>query len=219
MIVITESWITNYNLLQDLINYYKPQSKSFIPILCSEWGQPDTEIGFDKYTQAIWLVRQFLVTSRTNSSVTIYYDWHDDGPDPNYREDHFGTVEYTYFENKYPPYTPKPGYFATQTIVRVLSGYSFAKEISISEFDEEDYVFLYSSDSKSSKDFVLVAWTLSLLSNYSIAIPLDQDNCFQQINYLGNTIKQTLCSSQKQLLVEISDAPSYLIIKETENIS
>lgn len=203
LIVGPEEWIPRHAALRKLIDSYKPTNKE-IPIICSEWGQTDIAPGFNMDEQAKWLVRQYLVTIGTQSPVTIWYDWHDDGNNATYTEDHFGTVKYPYIATRYPPYDPKPAYFAMQFFANVFSDTHLNKII----FNNNGH-YVYQFTSESSHKSSLIAWTDSK-RNSTIMVPLDEDACFNQAQYDGKVLPK-VCTSQKQIQIKVFDGPTYLI--------
>ena len=73
--------------------------------------------------------------------ISIWYDWHDDGPDPKEPEHHFGTVGYSYKATQQPVYAEKPAYVAARTFTRVFNGFHFEKRLPQASGDDYVYEF------------------------------------------------------------------------------
>src|SRR5262249_598366 len=86
-----ESVAADHGRLPQLIDYYAPAGK-YIPILSGEWGY--SSAGRGEEAQGKLLPRQWLTNLANNIPLSIWYDWHDDGPDPSDPEHHFGTVRF-----------------------------------------------------------------------------------------------------------------------------
>lgn len=54
---------------------------------CRQGASPDANTPAD---QAVYLSRQWLLNTRQNLSISIWYDWQDDGTNTTYGEDNFG---------------------------------------------------------------------------------------------------------------------------------
>ena len=102
-----------------MIERYAPSSKKDrIPILSGEWGYSTFKRGVTLETQAAFAARQQLSNLLNGVPLSIWYDWKNDGPDPNENEHNFGTVR--------PDLEPKPAYVALRTLTHQLSGYRVA---------------------------------------------------------------------------------------------
>lgn len=141
--------------LRVLIDRYRPAGKAAIPVMSGEWGYSTAWAGFDEARQAKYLARQLLLNLASGIPLSIWYDWHDDGPDPKEYEHHFGTVRHDYHEGRTPPYDPKPSYLAMQTLARELAGYRFNKRLALESGD--DYLLLF----QKGQELKLVGWTMS----------------------------------------------------------
>lgn len=155
-----ETALEDYKPLRELIDRYCDGRGK--PILSGEWGYsvheyPDFSI--NERRQAQYLVRQFLTNFAADVRVSIWYDWHDDGPDPKEREHNFGTVKQDY--------TPKESYTAAQTFCRELAGLSPIRF----EHDAESEIF-WVEFGKNKQSRILVGWT----TGEPVAIPLKKVN-------------------------------------------
>lgn len=104
-----ESVGQEYRLLRELIKQYAPRDK-VIPIISGEWGYSSAWKGFSEEKQAQYLFRELLHNAGDGIPLSIWYDWHDDGPDPREAEHHFGLVRHEYHPGRDPVYDPKPAY-------------------------------------------------------------------------------------------------------------
>lgn len=100
-----ESAGADYAKLRELIERHAPAAKkNKVPILSGEWGYATHTKGLSLETQAAFAARQQLANLLNGVPLSIWYDWKNDGNDPNEREHNFGTV--------LPDLKPKPAYVA-----------------------------------------------------------------------------------------------------------
>lgn len=83
-----ETVIADYTKLRELIKCYLPDGKE-MPIFSGEWGY--SNLNWDRsriseQEQAQYLARMFLINLYQDIPVSIWYDWKNDGTDPNERE-------------------------------------------------------------------------------------------------------------------------------------
>ena len=141
-----ETALEDYAKLRALIERYgKTARTKKLPILSGEWGYSSHAKGVSLETQAAYLVRQQLVNVLAGVPISIWYDWKNDGPDPNEGEDNFGTVTHDL--------QPKPAYTALKTFTRELNGFRVERRLPGST---NDYVLLLHNDRGESK---LAVWT------------------------------------------------------------
>ncbi len=108
-----ESALKEYKALKIMIDEMKPAGRGHIPIISGEWGYTTKELSPE--LQGKYLARQWLANLSESVPISIWYDWHDDGQNPEEREHHFGTVTWEY--------APKPAYVAMKTLIEQLDGY------------------------------------------------------------------------------------------------
>ncbi len=190
-----------YAKLRTLINQYAPQGKQ-IPILSGEWGYSVAWKNFDETKQGKYLARQFLVNLLCEVSLSIWYDWHDDGPDPKEPEHHFGVVRHPYFEGRQPVYDPKPAYWAAKTLSSQLRGFRLARQIQLDS--EEDYLLHFQRDGQSR----WVAWTVAEQPKER-KLPLPEGQ-YQLFGYTGHPLG-TRAAGPDGLQITLTDAPHYII--------
>jgi len=106
-----ETAAPEYARLRKMIDQFAPKGKT-IPILSGEWGYSSVWKDFDETKQGKMLPRQWLTNLAQDMPLSIWYDWHDDGPDAKEPEHNFGTVHHAYSRAKTPTYQPKPAYLA-----------------------------------------------------------------------------------------------------------
>lgn len=140
-----ETATPDYKKLRDMIARYAPSGKKNMPILSGEWGYSTWKHGVSLDEQAAYAVRQQLVDLLNNVPLSIWYDWKNDGLDPNENEHNFGTVQNDL--------QPKPAYTALKNMFRELSGYKLERRFD--QGDDKDYVLLFASGKKQK----LAAWT------------------------------------------------------------
>ncbi|MFB3785881.1 MAG: cellulase family glycosylhydrolase [bacterium] len=141
-----ETALEEYQALRDLMKNYERGAE--MPIVSGEWGysvHPYKKLNVDEHRQAQFIVRQFLTNFMAGARLSIWYDWHDDGPDPAEREHNFGTVKQDY--------TPKETYKAAQVFMRELQGMKLTR--SSVDNEKQDYRAVFSDGTKR----VLVIWT------------------------------------------------------------
>ena len=129
--------------LRALIARYRPDRPD-LPVISGEWGYSCAWDGFDADRQGRYLPRQFLSNLALGLPLSIWYDWHDDGPDPKEPEHHFGTVTLDY--------APKPAYLGMQRLAAALRGLRCLKRL---ESAPEDYLLAFSDGRR----LVVAAWT------------------------------------------------------------
>lgn len=156
-----ETVAPDYAKLQVLMDRYAPAPKQGkIPILSGEWGYATHTKGLSLETQAQFAVRQQLVNLLHNVPLSIWYDWKNDGNDPNEREHNFGTVM--------PDLTPKPAYTAIQTLTRELAGYRIVRRVPTGS--EMDFAILLADSQARQK---VAVWTTGEPREVKVAFARD----------------------------------------------
>ena len=191
-----ETVIKDYTKLRELIKRYVPEGKE-IPIISGEWGY--SLINWDKSRlseeqQAQYLARMFLVNLYENIPVSIWYDWKDDGTDPDEREHHFGTMTHDL--------NPKSAYVAAKTLAHTLEGYSVAERLDMGK--DEYFVLRLRKGEKRAIAF----WTSGEEREVTLPIKAGEGVLF---NMLSN--ENDLSWSDEGLKVVLFQSPQYLIFK------
>jgi len=200
-----ETVIADYTKLRSLIDRYASKDKH-IPILSGEWGYSSAWENFNDDIQGKMLPRQWMINLSCDIPVSIWYDWHDDGPDPKEPEHHFGTTQTEYHQDRSPVYNPKLSYQAAHTFNETFRGFKYNTRLLA---DKDDiYVFLF----KKGKEVRLAAWTTKKESQ-TIVIPCSKGT-FAIFSYLGEKLLD-LKADARGLNLTVTDGPVYLIPKKT----
>ncbi|MED4006514.1 cellulase family glycosylhydrolase [Priestia aryabhattai] len=190
-----ENVIDQYQELSSLLKNY---SKEDVPIISGEWGyslsNTKNQKSITEMQQAEYIARMNLVNSLEKIPVSIWYDWKNDGGDPNNREHNFGINSYYS--------TPKLSYLSIQTLSRTLEGYRFSKKIKTQ--NPNDYILEFS---KGNKKKAIVYWTTE--NSHHTTIPL-KDGKAIKISMLG--IKQQV-ELKKKMGLNLLTSPTYLMIE------
>ena len=187
-----------YLTLRSIINRYNPQWK--IPIFSGEWGFSTAQGGMSELQQAQFLTRQWLFNISHDINLSIWYDWHDDGPDPHNPEHNFGVVRHDY--------TAKAAYTAARTLLKTLDGYRFLRRIPL-EFGD-DYVLLFQKDAQ----VALVGWTTGQAHTVILPIPTDD---VEWVSLTGDV--NTLESDGGGLALALTQSPRYLMFRPDQAAS
>jgi hypothetical protein len=142
-----ETAAEDYRKLRGLIERYaSTPAKKRMPIISGEWGYSSHAKGVSLDTQAAFLVRQQLANLLAEVPISIWYDWKNDGTDPNEGEHNFGTVTHDL--------QPKPAYLALRTMTEELAGYRLSRRLATGS--DQDYLLLFTKPKSPAK---LAAWT------------------------------------------------------------
>ena len=195
-----ETVIQDYTKLRRLIARYAPASKQ-IPIISGEWGY--SNLNWDKshlteQQQADYLVRMFLINAYQNIPVSIWYDWKNDGTDPNEREHQFGTVKHDL--------NPKAAYLAAKVLSSTLTGYSIKERFDLG--NENDFAFKLSNGDLDAVAF----WTLG--PRHNVTLPIDPTEVTLVGMYGGKVI---INWKTEHLNIRTERSPQYLLIKPKDN--
>jgi polysaccharide biosynthesis protein PslG len=202
----------DYLKLRALIERYTPAGRQPVPIVSSEWGYSSHTKGVSPSTQAAFLVRQQLVNLLNGVPISIWYDWKNDGTNPVYNEDNFGTVNHDL--------SPKPGYLAGRTLTRQFpasldkegrDAYHIARRLETR--DVGDYVLLLVNPAGDQK---LVAWTTA--EPHSIFLDLDLRSVADVAGVSGLGAPLELAVSQGRLRLELEAAPHFVKLNQRNPI-
>jgi polysaccharide biosynthesis protein PslG len=181
-----ETALREYQHLRKLIDRMQPEATKSIPIISGEWGYTTTEMTDEQ--QGKYLVRQWLANMAAGIPISIWYDWHDDGRDPEEREHNFGTVDWEY--------NPKPAFTAMRTLIAQLDGFFPGKRLPLES--GEDFAVLFARGDVRR----LAIWTTG--DAHEITLP-EGTRVSGGIDWLGNAL--TPPGGRKQ---PVTDAPRYL---------
>ncbi|MFH1716967.1 MAG: cellulase family glycosylhydrolase [Planctomycetota bacterium] len=191
-----ETVVADYAKLRGLIERYAPPGKE-VPIISGEWGY--SNINWDKtpiseQQQAQYLSRMFLLNCHQNIRVSIWYDWKNDGTDPNEREHQFGTVSNDL--------NPKAAYLAAKVLSSTLAGYSINGRLDLG--NENDYAFKLSNGQAEAIAF----WTVD--KEHNVELPIEPTEV-TLVGMLGGKVVMNWKTANLKLRAEQS--PQYVFIK------
>ncbi|MHC4459937.1 MAG: cellulase family glycosylhydrolase [Planctomycetota bacterium] len=198
-----ETVIEDYVRLRELITRYAPigdpalREHKKIPIISGEWGY--SNLNWDKTRlsndqQAQYLVREFLINLYQGIPVSIWYDWKNDGTNPNEREHNFGTVT--------DDLKTKAAYLAAKTLASTLKGYRIEKRLDLGS--EKDFAFKLTKNGNEAVAF----WTMG--KEHEVTLPI-RPGKGMRIDMLGS--KTSLRWQTDGLKLTVSQSPQYLLIK------
>lgn len=179
-----------YAKVRELIGKYAKKGKQY-PVVSGEWGYSSFVHGVPVETQADYITRQFLNNIINNIPLSIWYDWRDDGPDPNENEHRFGTVAQDMSD--------KPAYVAVKTLTTELNGFSYSARMSVES--EDDYLALFTKGDNQ----CLAAWTTG--KPHTIKLPMDVKEV-EIVSRSGERSKVEIKSGFIQL--ELTSSPRYI---------
>ena len=182
---------------QALIAKYAPAGK-YIPIVSGEWGYTRNDVS--EATQAKYLVRENLIDTMLGVPLTVWYDWKDDGTDPNDREHAFGITGATFTAGANPVRTPHLAYYAARTMNLRLGAYTYQGRVTTAQ--ATDYVLKYSNGASN----IFVAWTSGAAHTISAAIPT---GTYRTHDYIGN-VTAGITSTNNSANINVSDSPIYI---------
>jgi hypothetical protein len=197
-----ETAVPEYCRLRKLIEAYRFRSGSDreIPILSGEWGYSSAWRGMSEERQGALYARQMLTNLANQIPISIWYDWRDDGSDPNEAEHHFGLVRNIYQTGQAQVYEPKSAYRAARTLSEFFAGYVFEQRISLGR--DDDYVLSFVKGGQRR----FAAWTTST-SAHRINVPMDQGQ-FRVIRHTGEAAGAA-ATGVAGLSIEVSSQPIY----------
>lgn len=197
----------DYARLRALIAQYAPRGKS-IPVLSGEWGYSSGADALTEEQQARYLARQWLTNLSQGVPLSVWYDWRDDGDNPQEREHRYGMVRRPHLPGARVAFHPKPAYFAAQTLIRALKGYRFERRLETGS--PQDWVLLFRR--AGSNDFKIAAWT-SLKEGRTVSLPLD--GRFQVAELMGK-MRPAVVAENGKLALELSPAVIYATPKDSD---
>jgi polysaccharide biosynthesis protein PslG len=194
-----ETAAADFEKLRQLIDRFAPAARrGKIPILSGEWGYASHTRGVRLETQAAFAARQQLANLLNGVPLSIWYDWRNDGDDPNEREHNFGIVHVDL--------SPKPAYLALQTLTRQLSGFHVARRIALAH--DQDYALICSNADGQQK---LAVWTAGEPHETTVELPLKSIAAVKVAAWNGQTSNATVDSGQLKIL--LGPAPQYVTLE------
>jgi polysaccharide biosynthesis protein PslG len=194
-----ETAAADYQKLRDLIDRYAPAAKQGkLPILSGEWGYSSWTKGVSLETQAAFAARQQLANLLEGVPLSIWYDWKNDGPDPNENEHNFGTVQ--------PDLAPKPAYLAIRTLTQELAGYRITRRIPVES--DQDYVLLCAEPAGAQK---LAVWTTGERHTVRLDVKSPGVGGLPGMTSAGSQFTAGVESGK--LVLELVSAPQYVTLR------
>ena len=188
----------DYQKLRELMARYTPPTRREpVAIISGEWGYPTHVKGVSLETQACFIVRQQLANLMSGVPISIWYDWKNDGNDPNEKEHNFGTVS--------PNLTPKPAYFAIKTLTHELAGFALRNRPLTGSTN--DYVLVLTNAVGTAK---LAAWTLG--APHSLTLPLQALSAKALSVVDGGGVAGSLEIKDNGVTVPVSGLPRYVTL-------
>jgi hypothetical protein len=191
-----ETVATDYQRLHELIARCEPAGRK-IPIISGEWGYPSNTKGVSLQTQSDFIARQQLFNLFSGVPVSIWYDWGNDGKNPDDKEHNFGTVTYDL--------KPKPAYVAIQTLTRELSGYSISGRYDTG--NQADFALVLTNAEGAVK---MAAWTLSKPHRVTLGLESASMKKLSWIN--GNNESGTVEIEENNFTSELNGTPKYITL-------
>jgi hypothetical protein len=190
-----ETVVGDYAKLRELVKRYAPAGKE-VPIISGEWGY--SNINWDKsrlsdMEQAAYLARMFLINLHQGIPVSIWYDWKNDGTNPNEREHNFGTVGHDL--------DPKSAYLAVKVLSSTLAGYSIDRKLDLGS--EEDFAFRLTNG----QDEAIAFWTLG--TRHTVTLPVEPTEVMLVGIYGGQVV---INWKTDKLKLPAEQSPQYLLI-------
>ncbi|MDF1516231.1 MAG: hypothetical protein P1S60_20645, partial [Anaerolineae bacterium] len=189
-----EAVLPHYLKLRALINTYSPTYQ--VPILSGEWGYPAPRGGVSEGRQAEYIVRHYLFNMAHDIDLNIWYDWHNDGPDPDNAEHNFGMIRFNY--------ALKDGYRAVKNLTTQLDGYRFLRRIPLP--NDYEYLLLFQKNGS----LVLVLWTTQDTHPTTLPLPV---NTMTSVDVMGG--ENVLQGSGLDLTLDVGQGPTYLLLPES----
>jgi len=193
-----ETVTKDYQTLKTLIKKY---TSKHIPIISGEWGYSTANGWYgnnlDEEQQAEALVRMFLINKVNKIPISIWYDWKDEGNNPDNHYDNFGLRK----ENIE---VPKMAYQAMNTFSYMLSGYQLKNRMNTGS--AQDYILRFVNQKK---ETLFVMWTTREKHQITLPIKKGKGHVFSM---LGNEMDYFNSNDSQNPLIEISDKPIYLEI-------
>ena len=192
-----ETAIDDYKKVDELIKKFTPEGKPLIPIISGEWGYNTSTRGISVETQAAYIVRMQLSNLLYGIPLSIWYDWKNDGPDPDEWEHNFGTVT--------TDLKPKPAYVSIKILNEQLGKFTFIKKIEIK--NPNDFVLLFRDDKGNSK---IAAWTTEVPHTVVIEEINTKATNLSGADWSGNVFQ--VKTDQDKLLLDLNGYPQYITL-------
>lgn len=190
-----ETAIDDYRKLRLLIDRYATTEKKRLPIISSEWGYASATEGISLEKQAEYIVRMQLSNLLYGIPLSIWYDWKNDGDDPDNFEHNCGTVT--------SGLNPKPAYHAIFTLNKQLEGYTLSRRIS--QENGNDFLLLFKDERGNSR---ICAWTTDKPHPVLLKEHLFNRESIIAVDGYGKPIRAVF--KRNDLILELKGLPQYL---------
>jgi polysaccharide biosynthesis protein PslG len=191
-----ETAASDFKKLRELIARNAPPSrKNSIPIISGEWGYSSNTRGVSPEVQAEFIVRQQLSNLMNGVPISIWYDWENDGNDPNENEQNFGTVRSNL--------SPKPAYLAIKTFTHELAGFGIGSRCHTAS--RNDFVLVMTNAVRATK---LAAWTLGAPHSITLQLRSVSNKNITVID--GDGTKHQVEIKSNRLVLSLDGAPRYV---------
>jgi len=196
-----ETVVADYAELRRLITRYVPRAKQ-MSIISGEWGYSNLnwdQTRLSEQEQAEYLVRMFLTNLHQGIDISIWYNWKNDGTDPNEREHQFGTVRHDC--------NPKAAYLAAKVLISTLAGYTLDTRLDLG--NEDDFAFRLTKGEREAIAF----WTMA--EKHTVTLPVEPTEVTLVGIYGGKVV---INWKTKNLKLHALQSPQYLLVEpKTEN--
>jgi hypothetical protein len=172
-----------------------------IPIISSEWGYSSVWPGISDEKQGELLARSWLTNAANGITLSIWYDWRDDGLEAKEPEHHFGMVAHAYHGDREPVYDPKPSFLAAKTLAQFFNRYRFEQRLNTG--DEDDYVLAF----RKGDEWRFAAWTTANRA-HDVQLPLAAGR-YTIARHTGQDLG-VVAADATGLTVKLTTAPVYL---------
>jgi len=151
---VLEDWARLQGVVQRVA---QAQGRTPPAIVNSEWGYSSTGGAWTRQRQADYVARLWLLDRMAGISLTIIYDWWDDGPDASQKEASFGIVDHWG--------QPKPVHAALARIAGALRGLEYQGRVETFRTGE----FLLAFGAAEGPTSVLVGWNTEAQGSMIVA--------------------------------------------------
>ena len=191
-----ETVMEDYIELRQLVEKYVPQAKQ-IRIISGEWGY--SNLNWDRtrlseQEQAEYLARMFLINLYQDIDISVWYDWKNDGTNPNEREHQFGLVRHDC--------NPKAAYLAAKVLSSTLAGYRIEERLDLG--NDRDFAFRFINGEREAIAF----WTTD--DKHNVILPIDASEVTLVGLYGGKVV---INYKSRNLKLRAMKSPQYLLIK------
>ncbi|MDD2325486.1 MAG: cellulase family glycosylhydrolase [Alphaproteobacteria bacterium] len=200
-----ENNLARYKKFREFVNQYTPKN---LPIISSEAGFTTTDSGVSDEQQGALLVRNYITNLAVGVPLSVWYDWRNDGTDPQEREHNFGLITREG--------TKKKALYAARTLTRSLDGYRLVSRVKLDQPYDNTNNFVYSFKNPQKPD-ILVAWTTEPHA-HKIQIQLwhEGEPLINVYDAIGKTRPFQILDGK--IVIEISSVPQYITMSNQQEV-